>query len=170
MESKLIELPKKNETSKKVETIKEKKARVVTHRENWQHEYEPSIQLELLATDSSNNPIYKTMMQQIQCKLNGYKSQDQKKKIYDCDQIINLESTIQLLIKSKLNCYYCKGLVKVLYEHVREPKQWTLERINNDFGHNIGNLEIACLSCNLSRRTMYHERFIFTKQLVIVKK
>ena len=46
---------------------------------------------------------------------------------------------------------------------------WTLERINNDFGHNYGNLEIACLSCNIKRRTMYHERFVFTKQLIIVK-
>jgi hypothetical protein len=59
--------------------------------------------------------------------------------------------------------------MKILYEHVREPKQWSLERIDNDYGHNKNNVEIACLSCNLRRKTMYHERFIFTKQLNIVK-
>jgi len=60
--------------------------------------------------------------------------------------------------------------VSVLYEIVREPMQWTLERINNDFGHNYGNVEIACLNCNLHRRTMYHERYLFTKELNIIKK
>jgi hypothetical protein len=170
MDSKRIELPQKPETNKKVETIKEKKIRVVTNRENWQSEYEPTTQLQLLSTESSNNPIYKTMIQQIQCKLTGYKSQDISKNLYDPSKIINLPSTIQLLVESHLKCYYCKGLVKVLYEHVREPTQWTLERISNDSGHNLGNVEIACLSCNLRRRTMYHERFLFTKQLTIVKR
>jgi hypothetical protein len=166
MDSKRIELP---QTSKKVETVKEKKIRVVTNRENWQSEYDPNTQLQILAADASNNPIYKTMIQQIQAKLCGYKSQDQTKELYEPDKIINLPSTIQLLVHCQLKCYYCKELVKVLYEHVREPKQWTLERISNDSGHNLGNVEIACLSCNLRRRTMYHERFMFTKQLTIVK-
>jgi hypothetical protein len=52
---------------------------------------------------------------------------------------------------------------------VREPQQWTLERMDNDFGHNEGNVVIACLSCNLRRRTMHYERYLFTKQLNIVK-
>ena len=49
-------------------------------------------------------------------------------------------------------------------------KQWSLERIENQYGHNKENVEIACLSCNLGRRTMYHERYLFTKQLEIIKK
>ena len=53
MDSKRIELP---QTSKKVETTKEKKIRVVTNRENWQSEYDPTMQLQILATDASNNP------------------------------------------------------------------------------------------------------------------
>jgi hypothetical protein len=58
----------------------------------------------------------------------------------------------------------------LFYENVREPKQWSLERIDNKEGHNYGNVEIACLSCNIGRRTMYQDRFIFTKQLSIIKK
>ena len=60
-------------------------------------------------------------------------------------------------------------MVNVLYKNVREPLQWTLERIDNDYGHNHDNVTIACLECNLRRRTMYHERYVFTKQLVIKK-
>ena len=66
-------------------------------------------------------------------------------------------------------CYYCKEPVQLIYEFVREPKQWTLERIDNARGHNRDNVEIACLRCNLRRRMMHHERFIFTKQLLIKK-
>ena len=157
------------EPCKKVNIVKEKKIRVVTNGDNWNCDYDPNIQLQLLTTDSSNNPIYKTMMQQIQSKLNGYKSQDLAKDLYEPSKIANLQSTIDLLLESRLKCYYCKETTKVLYEHVREPKQWTLERIDNSIGHNIGNVEIACLSCNLRRRTMYHERFLFTKQLTVVK-
>ena len=166
MDSKHIELPQTNKT---IKTVKEKKIRVVTNNENWHYNYDPTVQLQIITTDSSNNPIYKTMMQQVQSKLNGYKSQDQVKRLYEPDKIIDMPSTIQLLIRSQLKCYYCREPVQLLYEHVREPKQWTLERISNDIGHNRGNVEIACLSCNLRRRTMYHERFIFTKQLCIVK-
>jgi hypothetical protein len=150
------------EPCKKVNIVKEKKIRVVTNGDNWNCDYDPNIQLQLLTTDSSNNPIYKTMMQQ--------KSQDLAKDLYMSNEIIGLEPTIDLLIACQLKCYYCKEATKVLYEHVREPKQWTLERIDNSIGHNIGNVEIACLSCNLRRRTMYHERFLFTKQLTVVKR
>ena len=54
------------EPYKKVNIVKEKKIRVVTNGDNWNCDYDPDIQLELLMTDSSHNPIHKTMMQQIQ--------------------------------------------------------------------------------------------------------
>ena len=57
----------------------------------------------------------------------------------------------------------------LLYEKLREPRQWTLERLDNNYGHNKGNLEISCLKCNIDRKTMYHERFMFTKELKIIK-
>ena len=166
MEYKTIELPV---VVKKVETVKEKKVRAVINQENLTFDYNIDVQYGLLCADSSNNPIYKTMVQQIQSKLNGYKSQDVLKELYDPLKFITLKSTMSLLIKSEMKCFYCREQVQVLYQHVREPKQWTLERIDNKHGHNDGNVEIACLSCNLRRRTMYHERFVFTKQLTIVK-
>ena len=49
----------------------------------------------------------------------------------------------------------------LIYENVREPKQWTLDRIDNSIGHNTENVVISCLSCNLKRRTMDDKKFKF---------
>jgi RNase P subunit RPR2 len=81
-----------------------------------------------------------------------------------------MEKVLDLMIESENRCFYCKNRVHILYEYVREPNQWTLERIDNKSGHNKTNVVIACLNCNLHRRTMYHERYVFTKQLNIVKR
>ena len=57
----------------------------------------------------------------------------------------------------------------VLYENVRDPKQWSVDRINNDLGHNNDNYVLACLDCNLKRRCRSSDKFLFTKQLNIIK-
>jgi hypothetical protein len=179
MENKVIILPdnsqqiKKND-SKQINTQKEKKIRVVAQTDKWQQVlqseyYSSEFQNDILTLQNTESPIYKMMIQQIQQKINGYKSQDLDKSLFSIADFVDLNYTIDLIKKSDLKCYYCKNEMKVLYEHVREPKQWSLERIDNKYGHNKNNVEIACLSCNLRRKTMYHERFIFTKQLNIVK-
>ena len=42
-----------------------------------------------------------------------------------------------------------------------KSNEWTIERIDNSIGHNKGNVEISCLNCNLRRRTMHYERYLF---------
>jgi len=91
------------------------------------------------------------------------------KNLYSELDFVTIEHVLQSMLKCENKCFYCKKMVYVLYENVREPLQWTLERIDNDFGHNTDNVEIACLNCNLRRRTMYHERYLFTKELNIIK-
>jgi hypothetical protein len=110
------------------------------------------------------------VLRELQKKISGYRGQDVIKELFDEAAFIDMPSVIHLLYHSQLICFYCREPVKVIYENVREPKQWSLERINNQYGHNKGNLEIACLTCNVRRGTMYHERYVFTKQLSIVKK
>ncbi len=56
-----------------------------------------------------------------------------------------------------------------MYDSVREKKQWTLDRINNDLGHHNDNTVVCCLECNLKKGTMNDEKFKFTKQLRIKK-
>ena len=111
-----------------------------------------------------NNNI---VVKQIENKLNSYKQQDIKKKI-TCN-LITLIEIINKLYQCDLDCYYCKEKVLILYKNVREPFQWTLDRINNDLGHTNENVLISCLKCNIKRRRTGKDAFLFTKQLNIIK-
>ena len=103
-------------------------------------------------------------------KISGYRSQDQLKGIYDESRFVTFEHVVECMRSCALQCFYCKEGVQMVYEFVREPKQWSLERIDNAYGHNCDNVVIACLSCNLRRRTMHYERYVTTKQMQYVKK
>jgi len=91
------------------------------------------------------------------------------RKLFDPEKFIDLNTIIQNLYECNLNCYYCKEKMAILYEIVREMKQWTVDRIDNDTGHNNDNIIMACLDCNLNRRRKNKDAFLFTKQLNIVK-
>lgn len=154
------------------------KKRVVTETSKWhfspdelsyQKQFEYMNQIHQSNITPGNESTCKFILQQINQKIYGYGSQDLKKKKMDTQQFINTDDVIKLMIDCKNMCFYCKEPVQVLYEQVREPKQWSLDRLDNDFGHNKNNVVIACLNCNLRRKTMYHERYAFTKQLNIVK-
>ena len=67
-------------------------------------------------------------------------------------------------------CFYCKCQLYILYKIARELTQWTVDRINNDEGHNKDNFVISCLNCNIKRRNTNSSKFLFTKQLQLVKK
>lgn len=131
--------------------------------------YDSITQSQIIIDGDNNNDVYKKILKQIQSKINGYKNQDKKKKIFSSDKFVDVDFILNLLKENEFKCYYCKNNVKILYKLVRESTQWSIERINNEFGHNKDNVTIACLDCNLKRKTMYHERFKFTKQLNIVK-
>ena len=124
---------------------------------------------QLAALQCGRGELYEIIKKQLNTKLQGYRSQDMLKHLFIADEFMDMENTIRILKECELHCFYCNEHVKVLYRHVREGCQWTLERIDNAQGHIKTNVVIACLSCNLRRRTMYHERFAFTKQLVINK-
>ena len=102
-------------------------------------------------------------------KIQGYKGQDIKKEIHNAETLINLEHVLEKLVASNLECAYCSKPVFILYKNVREPWQWTLDRIDNDLGHTKENTCISCLKCNLQRRLIDADKFTFTKKLKINK-
>jgi hypothetical protein len=102
-------------------------------------------------------------------KLASYKQQDVKKEKYDGEKFITMEQLLEKLITSKMKCKYCMKQVYILYEKQREKVQWTLDRVNNDEGHNNDNVIVACLDCNLRRRRLDSDKFLFTKQMNLVK-
>lgn len=125
--------------------------------------------IEQLKNEGKVNDVQKLIHKNIITKIQGYKNQDKKKNIYNDEQIIDIHGVIDLLYESKMSCNYCKTQTNLLYENIKDPNQWTLDRLDNNIGHNKGNLVISCLACNLKRKTMHFKRFEFTKQLQIIK-
>jgi hypothetical protein len=103
-------------------------------------------------------------------KMSGYKRQDIDKRIYDKELFVSLEDIIDKLLCSKLKCFYCKHVCELLYENIYSKLQWTLDRIDNNAGHNVGNVVVCCLECNLKKGTMDSARFKYGKQLTFTKK
>ena len=171
------EQKEQKQKNKKIEE-KEKKRRVITEHKLWEFTAEElSNENQWTEINKPQDKMNRWIISQIKTKIYGYLGQDvekrerEKNKIVDPEDAIqiNLSNVLKKLVDSKLECFYCKEKVSILYEYVRDPKQWTLERIDNKQGHHLRNIEIACLKCNLKRRTMYHQRYVFTKQMIIQK-
>lgn len=107
---------------------------------------------------------------EINKKIAGYKNQDIRKKLIDLNMLISLDQTIEMLMMSKLKCFYCNENCELLYTSIFSKKQWTLDRINNNKGHNHDNVVICCLDCNVKRGDMDGERFKRGKEIKIVRK
>ena len=98
---------------------------------------------------------YKTeIIKELKYKLSSYMGQDKKHGFYDKAKCLDIQGIIELLVSSKLKCNYCKGSVFLLYKEIRQGNQWTLDRIDNTQGHNVGNCEIACYTCNVQKKQM----------------
>ena len=134
--------------------------------------YEYNSQLKLIK-DLSGNELFdemsKIVVHEINKKISGYKQQDKLKKLFDEDKFLTFENIIQKLLECQHKCYYCKAELKVLYDISRQMTQWSVDRIDNDKGHNNDNFYIACLECNLKRRRRSDDKFLFTKQMKLVK-
>ena len=153
-----------------------RKRRQATESKRWDFEAEtmtPEYQLELLTKclcePPTENSRVQLLKQHIHHKWYGYRSQDIEKRLYLPEWFVSEREIIELLMDSRLLCFYCRCSIQLFYEYVRESTQWSLERIDNTHGHNRGNVVIACLGCNVRRRTMYYERFLATKQMTITK-
>jgi hypothetical protein len=126
-----------------------------------------SQETQLLAiADLSNNLLYS---REIANKLTGYRHQDALKNHYDESLFITSPQIMELLTTSELTCFYCKQFTPVLYKNVRDPSQWSLDRINNDIGHHFGNVVISCLKCNLQKKRMSSSAFAMSKQMILTR-
>ena len=152
---------------KSIEGNKKKQERNVANYE------EPSLKEQIASINryymNVDDNYSKSIKSEISRKINGYKTQDVKKEIYNESLLINAENIIEKLVACKLKCYYCCKNVKILYKTVRDEQQWTLDRIDNDKCHSDINTVISCLKCNLQRRVKNSKDFVFTKQLKISK-
>jgi len=110
------------------------------------------------------------LTRELKNKLQSYKSQDKRKKVYDDKKFIDFDTIVEKIIASKTHCHYCGHGIYLFYNNTNEPRQWTLDRINNSIGHNSDNVVISCLDCNLRRGTLNKDKYLFTKKMRIIKK
>jgi len=106
---------------------------------------------------------------EINKKLRGYKAQDILSGCYNDKLFIDSNLLIEKLISCRMKCVHCTVNVLILYKNVRDPVQWTLDRINNSLGHNSDNIQISCLKCNIQRGTKSFIKFNDTKHQKINK-
>jgi hypothetical protein len=182
---KIVSFSQKNEnenekTTKICKSFKEKEKRVITKTKKWNKYYIDydkhynillflkNQEVEEKQLETNEFKIMQTdallLQNQISIKLNGYKSQDLKKNKFKLSDFVDINYVIEKLIECNLKCFYCKDKCLLLYENVRDSKQWSLERIDNSIGHDKNNVVIACLSCNIKRKIMNCEKFIFSNQ------
>jgi hypothetical protein len=126
--------------------------------------FDHATQLALLV--EADDDIIKS---EINTKIQGYKGQDIKKYVHVAETLITFAEVLAKLRATKLTCDYCAQPVFVLYKNVREPAQWTLDRLDNALSHTNENTCISCLKCNLQRRVTQMDKFMFTKKLKINK-
>jgi len=157
------------------EKLPEKKKNILN--EHYSHECQIKIINTLYSNKNDeyneNNQLdegLKKMNKEVIKKINGYKQQDKKKNVYDEELFIKCEETYEMLMKSELKCNYCCNNIFVLYDTFRDDNQWSLDRINNDIGHNITNVCISCLKCNLQRRNKDYDKFKEGKEIKFIKK
>jgi len=122
-----------------------------------------------ISCNNLENSVTKIAIQQINKKISSYKQQDINKKMLDNEKFIDFNCVIYKMIECELKCRYCKCEMSILYDITREMRQWSVDRVDNDKGHNKDNFHLACLDCNLKRRRKTDEKFLFTKQLNIIK-
>jgi len=168
-----------NGTRQLIKKEKEKKMRVETHTwglNNDDLSFETQLHLLKIIYNANSNANANANLKHISMitshikhKISSYKQQDILKGKYLVKDFVSFKEVIDLLNESNMKCHYCACETFLLYEIVRENKQWSLDRINNDIGHNRNNLLIACLECNLKRRRTNKDAFMFTKNLKIVR-
>jgi len=160
---------------KKVATKSEQWVEISSHYSTQESQQELVASLQYTdAPELNENPIDQIAAKQIllnhlKTKQSGYRQQDTLKGFYDPTRFIQIPDIVALLVDSNLSCFYCRKWATIFYQNVRDPRQWSLERLSNAEGHNRGNVVIACLECNMRRRTMYYERYVATKQLKVNK-
>jgi hypothetical protein len=154
-------------------------------------------QLELLSCATKYSDMEKYILNELSKKISGYKQQDLKNRkksdsshtkikrqqdsnmeidtngngnIILMNSFVTLEYCFEELKKQMLLCCYCKCQMLYLYTIQREPRQWTLDRVDNDGEHTCDNVVFCCLGCNLKRRCKSKDVFEFSKQLTVIRK
>jgi hypothetical protein len=91
-------------------------------------------------------------------RFKGYIVQDKETERYNKDLFINYMELNGLMEKQSNKCLYC-------WESLSN-ETWSLDRIDNDYGHNVNNCVLSCINCNTQRSDEYFSKFYRKKALL----
>jgi hypothetical protein len=86
-------------------------------------------------------------------KLNSAKVEDKKYNRYVKEEYIKKKNIFDLQETQNNKCIYCN--CEMTNNKKGEPTTLTIERKDNDLGHNTSNCVLCCFSCNVKRRASY---------------
>jgi hypothetical protein len=158
--------------NKKVYLAKKKEKKNITHWNNKEYLLDIKNHISIVNRVFLNESFggCDAVKKAVRKKIQSYKQQDVKKNKFSKENFIKEEEVYEKLVISKLKCYYCKEKALIMYENKREMRQWTLDRLDNSIGHDKNNVVICCLKCNLERRCINNDKFLFTKQFKLIKR
>jgi hypothetical protein len=102
-------------------------------------------QLRRVVFDDNDTTMDDIDVKIIDKKLSGYKQQDKKKKQREFD--IDAELIITLKKQQNNHCASCNCIMRWQYSD-KDPRQFTVDRKNNNLGHVRNNVMLTCLECN----------------------
>jgi hypothetical protein len=91
-------------------------------------------------------------------KRTNYIEQDKKTERYNKEDFIQIDEVKQLMNEQSCKCVYCW---QDLYND-----DWSLDRINNDIGHNSNNCVLSCIFYNTQRKDTNYKVFYRKKALL----
>lgn len=91
-------------------------------------------------------------------RFKGYVEQDKETERYEKKHFITYMELNGLMEKQSNKCLYCWECLT--------NNNWSLDRINNDFGHNGDNCVLSCVNCNTQRSDEYFAVFYRKKALL----
>ena len=81
--------------------------------------------------------------------------------IDDYKDKLNVDAIVGLILNTGFFCYHCgRGTILLPAEKKDHYKQLTLDRLDDLEDHNINNVVISCLGCNVAKaKKMYNLNF-----------
>lgn len=116
---------------------------------------------------SAIDPSLAALRASIRKKVRGYEKQDASKDRVVEDNVRCID-VARALAESELLCRYCGERVTLGLERAareRDPRQWTLDRVENHVAHTAANVVVCCLKCNLIKRRRDTEKFALASRL-----
>ena len=84
--------------------------------------------------------------------LKGYKQQDEQRG-HVSDQFFTVEGVLKLSQKQFHLCACCREPMN-FQNKPGDPNNWSLDRLDDSQGHVLGNCQLSCLQCNISKNDL----------------